>query len=154
MVLMERIIAPIRDGELTVVRLLRYYCAVRDRNGDGMNLSRLVMFGQSLTLLPAGSIALASVFQLAEAVLKRKLVTESCSSRCLSCDERAVIRLLSSPGKASFCNCDTEAPHGLHGALHCAVLSVRQLCGEVVTATSHATRVDGDKLPFATPALA
>lgn len=145
MAFMERIVAPARDGDLTVVRLLRYYCAMRDRNGDGMNLSRLVAFGQSLTLLPVGSIALASVFQLAEAVLGRKLVAECCCSRCLSRDERAVIRLLSSPMQAS-------PLRGLHGALMCAVLSVRQLCGEVVTAASHATTADGNALP--SPAMA
>lgn len=141
MAFMERIIAPATDGERAVVRLLRHYCTARD--GDGAGLSRLVALGQSLRLPPAGSVALASVFQLTEAVLGRRLVVECCCSRCLSQDERAIVRLLRSrmptiPGTGT-----PDIPHGLPGALAWAVLSVRRLCGELVPAGPAVDRAAG-----------
>lgn len=151
MVLMERITASVTDGERVVVRLLRHYCGMRDHDSDGTGLSRLVTLGQSLRLPPAGIIALASVFQLTEAVLGRRLVAECCCSRCLSGDERAVIRLLGSrmptlPGTAT-----PDIPHGLPGALAWAVLSARQLCGDIVHRIPKMTSDDADGCPF-TPA--
>lgn len=154
MAFMERIIAPATDGEYAVVRLLRHYCGMRGRDGDGMGLSRLVTLGQRLRLPPAGSVALASVFQLTEAVLGRPLVTECCCSRCLSGDERAVIRLLGSrmatlPGTAT-----PDIPHGLPGALAWAVLSVRRLCGDIVPYSPPNPAIDAAGCPFAPAAIA
>lgn len=154
MAFMERIVAPASDGERAVLRLLRHYCTMRDREDDGSSLSRLVALGRSLRLPPAGSVALASVFQLTEAVLGRPLVVESCCSRRLSGDERAVIRLLGSrmptiPGTAT-----PDIPHGLPGALAWAVLSVRRLCGEIVSPLPCLPPSDVRGCPFAHAAMA
>lgn len=132
MAFMNRIAAPATDGELAVVRMLRHFCATRDQGSDDVGLSRLVTLGQSLRLPPVGCVALASVFQLTEAVLGRRLVAECCCSRCLSGDERAVLcligsRLPTTPGTAT-----PDIPHGLPGALTWAILSVRRLCGDIV----------------------
>ncbi len=151
MAFMERIIAPVTDGERAVVRLLRHYCAMRDHDSEGTGLSRLVALGQSLRLPAPGIVALESVFQLTEAVLGRRLVAECCCSRCLSGDERAVIRLLGSrmptlPGTAT-----PDIPHGLPGALAWAVLSVRRLCGDIVPHIPKIVADGVDGCPF-TPA--
>ncbi len=150
MAFMERIAAPVTDGERAVVRLLRHYCAMRDRDGDGSGLSRLVALGQSLRLPPAGSVALASVFQLTEAVLGRQLVTECCCARCLSGDERAVVRLLGSPMPTAPGTATPDIPHGLPGALAWAVLSVRRLCGDIVPSRSGMTATGCPFAPAAT----
>lgn len=137
MAFMDRIIAPVTDGELAVVRLLRHYGGMRDQDGEGAGLSRLVALGQSLRLPPSGSVALASVFQLTEAVLGRRLVTECCCSRRLSGDERAIIHLLGSPIPTVPGTATPDIPHGLPGALTWAVLSVRRLCGDLVPFRPH-----------------
>lgn len=149
MAYMERIAAPSTDGELTVVRLLRHYCGTRDDDdGDGTALSRLVALGQTLQLPPAGTVALVSVFQLTEAVLGRRLVTECCCSRSLSADERAVIRLLGSRMPTSSSTGTVDIPHGLPSALAWAVLSVRWLCGGTIALPSSPIPDDGVGCPF------
>ena len=148
MAFIERIAAPLTDGELIAVRLLRHYCGMRDRDGDGAGLSRLVALGQSLRVPAAGSVALASVFQLVEALLGRRLEAECCCARRLSSDERAVVRLLGTrmpivPGTTT-----PDIPHGLPGALAWAVLSVRRLCGEMVPVRHHPPSGGKEGCPF------
>lgn len=148
MAFMERIAAPDTDGERTIVRLLRHYCRARDRHGNGAGLSRLVAFGQTMRLPPAGSVALASVFQLTEAVLGRQLVTECCCAHCLSRDERAVLRMLAAQLPTVAGTGTPDIPHGLPGALTWAILSVRRLCGEVVPAGSRPAAAGDTGCPF------
>ena len=148
MAFMERIVAPAGDGERAVVRLLRHYCTMRDQDDDGSSLSRLVALGRSLRLPPAGIVALASVFQLTEAVLGRRLVAGCCCSRCLSGDERAIVRLLGSRMPAVPGTATPDIPHGLPGALAWAVLSARRLCGDLVPSVPYATANSGDNCPF------
>ncbi len=69
---------------------------MRDRDGECASLSRLVGVGRVL-LPPAGGVALASLFQLTEAMPGRCLVAEFCCSRCLSGYDRALLRLLGGP---------------------------------------------------------
>jgi hypothetical protein len=136
MTYMERIPPSAESGAFAVIRLLRHYCRTRDRRGgdaDG-RLSRLVALGQTLRLAPAASVALASLFQLTEAVLGRPLHAGAGSGDGWNGDERAVIRLLCArlptvPGTGT-----PDIPHGLPGALTWAVLSVRRLCGELAPA--------------------
>lgn len=140
MAFMNRITAPATDGELAVVRMLRHFCATRHQGSDDAGLSRLVTLGQSLRLPPVGCVALASVFQLIEAVLGRRLVAECCCSRVLSGDERAVLYLIGSPLPTAPGTATPEIPHGVPGALTWAILSVRRLCGDIVpmrTALAH-----------------
>lgn len=146
MAFMNRTTAPATDGDLAIVRMLRHFCATRDQGSDASDLSCLVALGQSLRLPPVGCVALASVFQLTEAVLGRRLVTECCCSRCLSGDERAVLHLIGSPLSTTPGTATPEIPHGLQGALTWAILSFRRLCGDIVpmrTALAH------DGCPFA-----
>lgn len=135
MACMERIATPSTEGELTVVRLLRHYCGARE-DDDGTALSRLVALRQTLRLPPAGAVALVSVFQLTEAVLGRRLVTEYCCSRNLSADERAVIRVFGSPMPIASGTGTVDIPHGLSGALAWAVLSVGWLCRGIIALPS------------------
>ncbi len=148
MTFMHRIETPATDAVLIIVRLLRHHCAARDDDGDGTALSRLVALGRTLQLPPAGTVALASVFQLTEAVLGRRLTTECCCSSNLSADERAVIRLLGSrmptvPGTGT-----ADIPHGLPCALAWAVLSVRWLCGGIIALPSQPPPFDNASCPF------
>lgn len=136
------------DGKLTVVRLLRCYCEVRDGDSDGSALSGLVTLGQTFRLPPAGTVALRSVFQLTEAVLGRRLVTECCCSRRLSADERAVIRLLGSRMLIVFGTGTGDIPHGLPGALAWAILSVGRLCGGIIALPLQAALADDAGCPF------
>lgn len=132
MAFMERIAAPITDAQLIVVRLLRHYCAIRDDPSDTTSLSRLVAFGHGLHVPPSSSVAFASVFQLAEALLGRRLHVECCCARRLSSDERAILQLLASPMPTMPGAGTPGIPHGLPGALVWAVLSARILCGEIL----------------------
>lgn len=148
--------SPSIDGKLTVVRLLRHYCGARDddAHGDGSALSRLVTLGQRFRLPPVGTVALVSVFQLTEAVLGRRLVTECCCSRSLSADERAVLRLLGSrmptvPGTGT-----ADIPDGLPGALAWAILSVERLCGGIIALPVHPTPATDAGCPFPHPMAA
>ncbi|WP_343526204.1 hypothetical protein [Sphingomonas sp.] len=128
----ERVIAPAGHGRSAVIRLLRHYCAMRGKGVGGARLSRLVAFGQSLCLRPTGTVALSSVFQLTEAVLKRHLVAETRDARRLSDDERTILRLLENPVAIVPGTAMADIPPGLPGALASAVLSVRRLCGDVI----------------------
>ncbi len=148
---MERIAQPDVDGERVVVRLLRHYRGIHDRDeGDGA-LASLVALGQNLRLPPAGSVALASFFQLTEAVLGRSLVTECCCSCDYSADERAVIRLLGVPMPRMAGTGTIEIPHGLPGALLWAILSVRSLCGAILPLPTRLSPVGDPACPFDHP---
>ncbi len=84
------------DGEPIGVRLLRHRCGMRDYDGEGAGLSRLLRLGQIL-LSPAGSVALTSFIQPTDAMPGRCLVAECCCSRCLSGYDHALIQLLGGP---------------------------------------------------------
>ncbi|MDJ0276463.1 hypothetical protein QLH51_06605 [Sphingomonas sp. 2R-10] len=147
----EQIDRPDTHGERVVVRLLRRYRDIRDRDRDGGALARLVALGHRLRLPPAGSVALASVFELTEAVLGRHLVTgchRTRDYRDYSADERAMLRLLSArlPGVAGTGT--VEIPHGLPGALAWAVLSVRSLCGGMLSLPARPAASDDATCPF------
>lgn len=148
MAFMERIEQPDTDGELVVVRLLRHYRGVHDRDEGGGALASLVALGQKLRLPPAGSVALASVFQLTEAVLGRSLVTECCCSCNYSADERAVICLLGARLPCIAGTGTVEIPHGLPGALAWAILSVRSLCGTILSLPARPFPVGDPGCPF------
>ncbi|WP_230771989.1 hypothetical protein [Sphingomonas sp. Leaf4] len=151
MAFMERIERPDTDGERVVIRLLRHYRGLHDRDGDGGTLASLVALGQNLRLPPAGSVALASVFQLTEALLRRRLITECCCSCDYSADERAVIRLLGARLPCIAGTGSVEIPHGLPGALAWAILSVRSLCGAILVVPSHPLQIDDPACPFDRP---
>ncbi|KQN92585.1 hypothetical protein ASE95_07760 [Sphingomonas sp. Leaf231] len=116
------------ESNRIVVRLLRHYCGTRDHTGEETALSRLVALGESLRIPPAGSVALRSVFQLAEAVLERRLVAGRCCSRTLNHDERAIIRLFDARASTAPGEDLHAMSHGLGHALSWAVFSARWLC--------------------------
>lgn len=147
MAYMESIPVRAGDGELAIVRLLRHYCGTRNMGVEDP-LASLVELGEALRLPPAGSVAMASVFQLAEAVLGRELIAERCCSHRFSADERAMLRLLGSPMPSNSASADAAMPHGLPGALTWAVLSVRRLCGVIVPSQQIS---DTDTCPFTAP---
>lgn len=148
---MEHIAQPDTDGEFVVIRLLRHYRGVHHRDEDDGALASLVALGQNLRLPPAGSVALASYFQLTEAVLGRSLVTECCCSCNYSTDERAVIRLLGVPLPRMIGTGTIEMPHGLPGALAWAILSVRSLCGAILSLPTRPFPVGDPACPFVHP---
>lgn len=148
MAFMERIEPAVDEGDLVVIRLLRHYAALRDQEDDGRRLSSLVALGQDLRVPPEGSVALASVFQLTEAILGRRLITACRCARALSRDERAVLRLLNADLPIASGSGTPDIPHGLPGALIWAVLSVRRLCRDLCPPSSHAFSVGDPGCPF------
>lgn len=110
------------------IRLLRRWAAVRQT--DQPTLRDLVSIGASLGVSPETIVAFASLFQLTEACLGRRLIAECCCSPELSPGERAVLLMLAAAPAPAHPGASREIPHGLPGALAWAVASVRNLMGE------------------------
>lgn len=122
--MLERRLEPEREWwQLVVVRLLRRWAAA---NAMGENaLPAVCELASSLGVHFSTGVALASLYQLTESCLGRRLVTECCCSPRIAGDERAILMLIAAapaPGQAlaSF-----HIPHGLPGALAWAATAVR-----------------------------
>ncbi|MEO0500490.1 MAG: hypothetical protein AAF205_08045 [Pseudomonadota bacterium] len=112
-----------------VVRMLRTWIAARlDETAEVPALiARADMFGAS----PDFAIACASLFQLAEGRLGRRLVPECCCSPDLSVDERAIVALVRHARREDPIGTTDIEPAGLSVALLWAAYAVnRSLYGE------------------------
>lgn len=122
-------VEPELDGMGAVaIRLLRRWAAVRET--DQPTLPDVVKMGVSLGVSPETTVAFASLFQLTEACLGRRLTTECCCSLEFSPDEWAVLLMLAAAPAPALPSANREIPHGLPGALTWAIASVRKLRGE------------------------
>jgi hypothetical protein len=80
--------------------------------------------------------------------LGRPLEAECCCSRALSRDEKAILTLIAAAPGAPHPLGTAAVPHGLPGAPHWAVLSVRAAIGM----SSIAEPVTAERCPFGPPA--
>lgn len=112
-------------GDRIVVQLLRRYAASCDI-GEQV-LPPMVEVGSRFGLTGSAVVAFASVFEITEACLGRRLVTSCCSERALGSDERAVLQLFACAGDAGPVHTTRTVPHGLPGVLVWAVASANRL---------------------------
>jgi hypothetical protein len=113
--------------EFVVVRMLRRWAASRQLEANA--LPEMIALSRELGQPAQVAIALHSMFQLTEASLGRPLEAECCCSRALSRDEKAILTLIAAAPDAPPPLATAAVPHGLPGALHWAVLSVRAAMG-------------------------
>ena len=110
-----------------VIRLFRAWSAQVEAGLAPME--RLQAIIASLGLPDETAIACASLFELVEGHLGRRLVRESCCSRRLSPDESALLGVLRVAPSLSAVAGTAAVPHGLPGAIVWAVIAVRQALG-------------------------
>lgn len=114
-------------GGLVAVRLLRRWTAACEAEENP--LPTLVELGSSMGLSPHVAVALASLFQLTESCLGRRLRTECCCNRSISADEQAVLTMIAAAPTLKLQSASRKIPHGLPSALAWAAFSVRRLLG-------------------------
>lgn len=112
-----------------VIRLFRAWSAQVDAGHAPME--RLQEIVAPLDLPDETAIACASLFELIEGHLGRRLIRESCCSRRLSPDESALLGVLRVAPSLSAVAGTAAVPHGLPGAIVWAVIAVRQALGMV-----------------------
>lgn len=110
-----------------VIRLFRAWSAQVEAGHAPME--RLQEIVSPLGLPDETAIACASLFELIEGHLGRRLIRESCCSRRLSPDESALLGVLRVAPSLSAVAGTAVVPHGLPGAIIWAVISVRQALG-------------------------
>ena len=134
-------------SELVVVRLLRRWASVRG-NADAV-LPNMVALGSELGATPHAAVALASVFQITEALLGRPLAGgRSCDAR-LGRDERATLLLLKQPDDVGTVATTRAVPHGLPGVLVWAVRAARiALADAELSLPGPLRRADRASCPF------
>ncbi|MGE0666053.1 MAG: hypothetical protein AB7O49_05785 [Sphingomonadales bacterium] len=140
---MGRIEPELGWGGFVAVRLLRSWAAAREAEKNPLPI--MVELGNSMRLSPQVAVALASLFQLTEGCLGRRLRTECCCSRSVSPDERAVLTMIVATPTPELPSAPRHIPHGLPGALAWAAFSVRRLLGHDFCQTLLAAP---DRCPF------
>lgn len=115
-------------GGLVTVRLLRRWTAACEAEENP--LPGLVELGSSMGVSPHVAVAMASLFQLTEDCLGRRLRTECCCNRSISGDEQAVLTIIVAAPTLKLPSASREIPHGLPGALAWAAFSVRRFLGD------------------------
>lgn len=123
-------------GSLVFVRLFRLWAAAREAGENP--LPHMLAAGSLPGPAPARAlelaVACASLFDLVEAQLGRRLMPECCCSPAPSRDERALLGVLRHAPGAGQPLASAAIPHGLPGAVCWAAFAVRRALG---------TRFDG-----------
>jgi hypothetical protein len=78
---------------------------------------------------PDLALACASLFELVEGQLGRRLVPECCCSPALSRDEQALLGVLRHASEAGVPLTSAVVPHGLPGAIRWAAFAIRRALG-------------------------
>lgn len=129
--LMVPIESPLTPASHRVVRMVRRWVASVELGAA--RLPALVRLGRRLGLAPEATIALGSMFQLTESCLGRPLEAECCCSPALARDERAILMMLATASWTRSHRAIPSIPHGLPGALHWAIASVRRAMEDAVS---------------------
>lgn len=116
-----------RFAQGIVIRLFRAWSAQVEAGQAPMK--RLQEIVAPLGLPDETAIACASLFELVEGHLGRRLVREACCSRRLSPDESALLGVLRVAPVLSTASGTAAVPHGLPGAIVWAVVAVRRALG-------------------------
>lgn len=119
-------------AEALVVRLFRLWSMAR---GEGANPLVTMHDAASRFRFPDETAsACASLFELVEGHLGRKLERECCCSKVLSPDEVALLGVVRAAPTLSPAYGTVDIPHGLPGAICWAAMAVRRALGIGVTA--------------------
>ena len=114
-------------GSLMVVKLFRLWAAAREAGENPLphmqDVVRLIGPGPEL------AVACASLFELVEGQLGRRLVPECCCSPSLSRDERALLGVLRHAPESGQPFTSAAVPHGLPGAIRWAAFAIRRALG-------------------------
>ncbi|WP_205480313.1 hypothetical protein [Sphingomonas arenae] len=114
--------------ELLIVRLVRRWAAARMLGEDALlGMTRLIAHAGEP---PAVAVALHSVLQITEECLGRSLEASCPGTLQLSCDEQAILALISRAPELGAPHGTTDVPHGLPGVLCWAVASLRRMLGD------------------------
>jgi hypothetical protein len=114
-------------GALIVVRLFRLWAAARDEGENPLPPMRDAAW--PFASAPELPVACASLFDLVEAHLARRLVPECCCSAELSRDERALLGVLRHAPAGGQPLAGAAIPHGLPGAVCWAAFAIRRALG-------------------------
>lgn len=114
-------------GSLVIVKLFRLWAAAREAGENPLPH----MQSASARLFPAPELAIAcaSLFELVEGQLGRRLVPECCCSPALSRDEHALLGVLRHAPEAGQPLTGAAVPHGLPGAIRWAAFAIRRALG-------------------------
>jgi hypothetical protein len=118
-------------GPLVTVKLLRLWAAAREAGDNPLPH----MQDAVAPFLPAPELAVAcaSLFELVEGQLGRRLVPECCCSAALSRDEQALLGVLRHAPEVGPLLTSAAVPHGLPGAICWAAFAVRRALGASFT---------------------
>ncbi len=131
-------------GSLVFVRLFRLWAAAREA---GENPLPHMQEAVGLFLpAPELAVACASLFELVEGQLGRRLVPECCCSPALSRDEQALLGVLRHAPDAAQPVASAAVPHGLSGAICWAAFAIRRALG-----ASFAGAAENPELPAVCP---
>ena len=114
-------------GSLVIVKLFRLWAAAREAGENPLPH----MHDAIAPLVPAPELAVAcaSLFELVEGQLDRRLVPECCCSSALSRDEQALLGVMRQAPDAGQPFTSSAVPHGLPGAIRWAAFAVRRALG-------------------------
>ncbi len=135
-------------GSLMFVRLFRLWAAAREAGENP--LPHMQDVGALIGPRPELSVACASLFELVEGQLGRRLIPECCCSPALSRDELALLGVLRHAPEAGQPLTGAAVPHGLPGAICWAAFAVRRALGGGFTDETEAS-VAGETAPAVCP---
>ena len=111
----------------TFVRFFRLWSAARSAGENPLPHMHDAM--DPFAPAPELAIACASLFDLVEAHLERRLVPECCCSHEVSRDEQALLGILQYAAESGLPLTRQAIPHGLPGAIRWAAFAVRRALG-------------------------
>jgi hypothetical protein len=114
-------------GSLVFVRLFRLWAAAREAGENPLPHMQDVV--ALMGPRPDLAVACASLFELVEGQLGRRLVPECCCSPALSRDEQALVGVLRHAPESGRPFTSAAVPHGLPGAIRWAAFAIRRALG-------------------------
>lgn len=114
-------------GSLVFVRLFRLWAAAREAGENPVPHMQEV--AALIGPVPELAVACASLFELTEGQLGRRLVPECCCSAALSRDEQALLGVLRHAPDVGQPLTSAAVPHGLPGAICWAAFAIRRSLG-------------------------
>ncbi len=116
-----------RFAQGIVVRLFRAWSAQTESGAPAME--RLQAIVAPLGLPDETAIACASLFELIESHLGRRLERECCCSQRFSRDEKALLGVIELAPSLGALSGSVAVPHGLPGAIVWACIAIRRAFG-------------------------
>jgi len=139
-------IVPVREASAggIVVRLFRIWSALREVGTPYLPCMQDLIV--HLRLPDETAVACASLFELLEGQLGRRLNRECCCSQTMTTDEMAILGVLRHAPSVNAYGATENIPHGLPGAIVWAAMSVRRALG--MRACAHSAEMGNGTCPF------